>query len=158
VLQRIAERPFERFAFAGLAFVESMSVTTVDFRGARNFVPDRFDLNVNYRFAPGKDEAQVRAVLEETFGDAATWELTDFRPAGAVCADNPLLAELRGQAGDPPTVAKQAWTDVGRLSQMGIDAINWGPGATSQAHQAGEWVELDEVARAVDVLDRWLFG
>jgi acetylornithine deacetylase/succinyl-diaminopimelate desuccinylase-like protein len=41
---------------------------------------------------------------------------------------------------------------------MGIDAVNWGPGSTSQAHQAGEWVEIAAVGRAVEALQRWLFG
>lgn len=163
LLRRIAERPRERFAYQApgigeLELFEVISVTTVAFRGARNVVPDRFELNVNYRFAPGRDEAAVRAIVDELVAGEAEWELTDFCPAGRVCADNPLMAELRAAAGDPPVAAKQAWTDVGRFSQMGIDAINWGPGATGQAHQAGEWVDVREVARAVDAVERWLFG
>ena len=67
------------------------------------------------------------------------------------------MHELRAAAGDPPYAAKQAWTDVGRFTALGIDAINWGPGATSQAHQAGEWVDVREVLRAVDSLERWLW-
>ena len=34
---------------------------------------DNLTLNVNYRFAPGKDEAAVRQRLGEIIGDEATW-------------------------------------------------------------------------------------
>lgn len=158
LLERLRARAPESFEFEGLTFVESVSATMVDFRGARNVIPDRFTVNVNYRFAPGKDEAAVRAALRELVAGEAELELTDFAPAGRVCADNPLLAELRAAAGDPEICAKQAWTDVGRLSHEGIDAINWGPGAVAQAHQEGEWVGIDAVERCVGALGRWLFA
>ncbi|MEM7200341.1 MAG: succinyl-diaminopimelate desuccinylase [Planctomycetota bacterium] len=158
LLQRLAARGTASFTFDGLEFVESMSATTVGFRGARNVVPDRFQLNVNYRFAPGKTEHDVRTELEQLVAGEATCELIDFCPSGRVCRDNALLQELARAAGDPPVAAKQAWTDVGRLSQWGIDAANWGPGATSQAHQAGEWVSIMALGAALTALERWQFG
>ena len=156
-LSRLRDRPTTEHTFAGLTFVESMSATMVESRGARNVIPDRCAINVNYRFAPGRDEAGVRAELDTMVAGEASWELTDFCPAGEVCADNALLAELRAVAGEPEVCAKQAWTDVGRLSREGIDAVNWGPGAVSQAHQAGEWVEVAAVERCVTALRGWLF-
>ena len=68
-------------------------------------------------------------------------------------SDNDLLAELLEAAGQPEVRAKQAWTDVGRLSHLGIDAINWGPGATAQAHQDGEWIRIDAIEHAIRVLE-----
>ena len=144
--------------FGDLEFVESMSAVGITFRGARNVIPDRCGVEVNFRFAPGRDEASVRAAFEELASGEASVELTDYCPAGRVCADNALLAELRRVAGDPPVAAKQAWTDVGRLSAMGTDAVNWGPGSKSQAHQQGEWVDVREVLRSAAILDGWLFG
>lgn len=158
LLSRLRDCPTTEHAFAGLTFVESMSATMVDYRGARNVIPDRCTINVNYRFAPGKDEAAVRAQIDAIVAGEADWQLTDFCPAGRVCADNTLLTELRRAAGDPEVCAKQAWTDVGRLSHEGIDAVNWGPGAATQAHQAGEWVEVAAVARCVAALEAWLFA
>ena len=140
-----------------LEFTESMSATMVDFRGARNVIPDRFTVNVNYRFAPGRSEADVRSRLEALVDGEADFEVVDFCPSGVVCADNPLVGELMGALDGAEVRAKQAWTDVGRLSQWGIEAINWGPGAIAQAHQAGEWVAVADLDRATRALHRWLF-
>lgn len=158
VLSRLAAREPVEFTYHGLKFIEAMSATMVEFRGARNVIPDRFVLNVNYRFAPGKDEAAVRRELDDLVRGEGEVELVDFCPAGRVCGDNPVLTALVEAAGSPQVCAKQAWTDVGRLSEWGIDAINWGPGATSQAHQDDEWISIAEIARALESLDRWLFG
>ncbi|MCB9871905.1 MAG: succinyl-diaminopimelate desuccinylase [Planctomycetes bacterium] len=156
-LGRLAALKREPHEFHGLVFYEVLSATMVDFRGARNVVPDRFQVNVNYRFAPGKVESELRARLDSLVGDAGSYTIVDLCPAGRVCGDNPLLAALHRAAGSMEVRAKQAWTDVGRLSQMGIDAINWGPGATAQAHQAGEWVSIEAVARSRSVLESWVF-
>ncbi len=158
LLQRLAGLDREEHVFDGLTFYEVIHATTVDSVGAKNVIPDNLTFNVNYRFAPDKDEAAVRQRLAEIIGDDATWELVDFCPAGKVCSENPLLKELCAAAGEPETRAKQAWTDVGRFSELGIDAMNWGPGATSQAHQKGEWVSITEIERSLQVLERWLFG
>jgi succinyl-diaminopimelate desuccinylase len=156
-LSQLAGLEREPHEFHGLTFYEVLQTTTVTFRGARNVVPDEFVLNVNYRFSPDKDEAAVRARLADLIGDQATWELLDFCPAGRVCGDNALLQDLRTAAGDIEVRAKQAWTDVGRLSNLGIDAVNWGPGATAQAHQAGEWVSIAGIESALATLNAWIF-
>lgn len=140
----------------GLLFREVTSVTRIDGGRARNVVPDRCTLNVNFRFAPDKslDEAAGELhALAARYG--ASVELTDLSPACPAFADHPLvgrLLERTGAAAEP----KQAWTDVARLAQAGIPAVNFGPGATSQAHQQGEWVELDAIARCYELLARFL--
>ena len=157
LLERLANTPREEHVFHGLTFYEVLSATTVGYRGARNVVPDRCTLNLNYRFAPGKDEGAVGARLREIVGADATFEIVDFCPAGLVCGDNPLLTDLREVGGEFEVRAKQAWTDVGRLSHLGIDAVNWGPGATSQAHQKGEWVAVSALRQAQETLWAWVF-
>ncbi len=157
LLDRLAKLERKEHIYFGLSFYEVVSATMVEYRGARNVVPDQFVVNINYRFAPGQDEAAVRSQMEGLLQGEAEFEIVDFCPAGKVCGDNPLLKQLQDVAGNPEVVAKQAWTDVGRLSNLGIDAINWGPGATSQAHQDGEWVSVQEIQKSVEIVDRWLF-
>jgi succinyl-diaminopimelate desuccinylase len=107
---------------------------------AKNIVPDSFVVNVNYRFAPGKDLDDVKGLFEELLGDSATFEVVDFAPSGPVNLENQLLRELieTGLEVRP----KQAWTDVARFSERGVAAANFGPGLPSQAHQKTEYAEL----------------
>ena len=158
LLTRLRGREPIRHEYHGLEFVEVMSATMLDYRGARNVIPEQCTVNVNYRFPPAMSRDEVEHAVAELVAGEGRFEIVDYCPAGRVCADNELVAELTSAMGGAEVRAKQAWTDVGRLSHMGLDAINWGPGAVGQAHQKGEWVSMTEVARCVDALDRWLAG
>jgi succinyl-diaminopimelate desuccinylase len=140
----------------GLVFREVASVTRIEGGRARNVVPDRCVLNVNFRFAPDKalDDAGAELhALGERFG--ALVELTDLSPACPAYADHPLVRRLLERTGITAG-PKQAWTDVARLAAHGIPAANLGPGATSQAHQQGEWVEIAALERGYRILERFL--
>lgn len=156
LLDRLARRPPRNYDFEGLVFVESMSATLIEGGVAPNVVPDLCTVNVNFRFAPGKDEEACRRELEAVVGGEAGFVIHDFCPSGRVVRDNALLDDLRRAAGNPEVRAKQAWTDVGRLSQAGIDAVNFGPGATSQAHRKGEWVSIAAVGHCRETMSDWL--
>ncbi len=158
LLQKLARLKREKHVMDGLTFYEVVSATTVQSVGAKNVIPDNVTFNLNYRFSPSKSEAAVRKRLAELIGEDATWEIVDYCPAGKVCRDNKLLQELFEIGDSPEICAKQAWTDVGRLSELGVDAINWGPGSTSQAHQKHEWVSVAAIQQALSLLERWLFA
>lgn len=140
----------------GLVFREVMSVTRMEGGRARNVVPDRCTLNLNYRFAPDKSlevaAEEVKDLAERLGAEVA---LTDLSPACPAYADNPLVQrfiETTGAAVEP----KQAWTDVARLAAAGIPAVNFGPGSPEQAHQAGEWLDLAQLQRCYELLEAWL--
>ena len=44
------------------------------------------------------------------------------------------------------------------FSEAGRDAIGYGPGDIAEAHTAGEWVRLDELAQAEATYERLLAG
>jgi succinyl-diaminopimelate desuccinylase len=143
-------------SFGELAYREVMSVTRIDGFTGRNVVPARCELNLNFRFAPGRSvedaEAEVRA-LAQRFG--AECAITDRAPAGPVALDNPLLRKLRALSG-VPVEPKQAWTDVARLGLAGIPAANFGPGEQAQAHQKGESCSEEALERGYLLLQRFL--
>jgi succinyl-diaminopimelate desuccinylase len=45
---------------------------------------------------------------------------------------------------------------VARFAVRGVAAANLGPGASSQAHQRGEWVEVDALARGYRLYESFL--
>ena len=142
-LAGLAPRPVE---IDGFTYVEVLSATLARGGSARNVIPERFELNLNFRFAPGRRIEAAMAEVEGFVGGRARLEWVDRSPAGRVCAHNPLYQRLARLTAAPQT-PKQAWTDVARLGERGIDAINYGPGLTRQAHQAGEWVPVAAIAR-----------
>lgn len=132
----------------GLTFFEVMSATQGATENSRNVIPDRFTLNLNYRFAPGKPSAvaidELKAFVAE-HAPRAVVDIVDVAPSGDVRLDEPHLAAWIGACG-LPVAAKQAWTDVARLTSRGVAAVNFGPGETSQAHQARESISIAALA------------
>ena len=156
LLQHLATRPVREASSGGLPFREVLSATRIEGGRARNVVPDQCQLNLNFRFAPDRAldaAAEELRALGARFGAAV--EVTDLSPACPAFADHPLVRRLVERAG-VSIEPKQAWTDVARLAQAGIPAVNFGPGATAQAHQRGEWVELAAIERCYRALEAFL--
>lgn len=140
----------------GHLFREVLSCTRIEGGRARNVVPDRCTLNLNFRFAPDKPMEVAAAELGALGArHGAEVELTDLSPACPAFGDHPLVRRLTERTGIPAE-PKQAWTDVARLAVHGIPAVNLGPGATAQAHQRGEWIEVAALARGYQILERFL--
>jgi succinyl-diaminopimelate desuccinylase len=156
LLAELAARPPREANSGGQVFREVLTCTRVEGGQARNVVPERCTLNLNFRFAPDRTLEQAAdelAALGARHGAQVT--LTDRSPACQAYADHPLvrrLLERTGAAAEP----KQAWTDVARLAMHGVPAVNLGPGATAQAHQRGEWVEVAALARGYRLLEQFL--
>ncbi len=150
-LAELHERQLEEVVVEGLTFYEVLVPTMARGGRAKNVVPEEFWINVNYRFAPGKDEDDVRRVFKELLEGSADYVVADFAPSGPVDLENPLLRKLieTGLEVRP----KQAWTDVARFAQRGVAAVNFGPGLPSQAHQKAEFAELPLLEGCYERLD-----
>ena len=135
-LAALHDRPAGKVVVDGLAFYEVLTPTMARGGRAKNVVPDAFWINVNHRFAPGKDVEDVKRLFDDLLGGEATYEIPDFAPSGSVDLDNPLLQELIATGLE--VRPKQAWTDVARFAERGVAAVNFGPGSPSQAHQDAE--------------------
>ncbi|HZI05348.1 MAG TPA: succinyl-diaminopimelate desuccinylase [Archangium sp.] len=155
LLARLLELPRREVMYGEFAFYEVMNITKASGGRARNVIPEAFELNLNYRFAPGKTVERAQQDVRELVGDAAEVEFTDLSPSGRVCADNPLFQQLMKLTG-LPAASKQAWTDVARFSEFGVDAVNFGPGETAQAHQANESAPIPALAVAYEKLATFL--
>lgn len=156
LLAELAARPLREAPSGGQLFREVLSVTRLEGGRARNVVPDRCTLNLNFRFAPDRSlEAAADELRALGVRHGADVTLTDLSPACPAYQDHPLVRRLLDRTGvglEP----KQAWTDVARLALHGVPAVNLGPGATAQAHQRGEWVEIDALERGYRIYEKFL--
>ena len=108
--------------------------------------------NVNFRYAPDRTPSSAEAYLRALVPAGAAFEHAGDSPPARVVTDSPLVQRLR-EAGDLALEPKQAWTNVADFTSRGIDAVNFGPGATRYAHRRDEQVEIDgaraDVSRAL---------
>jgi succinyl-diaminopimelate desuccinylase len=110
----------------------------------RNVVPGAFHVNLNLRFAPSRGLDEAERELRERVGDRAEVEVVDRSPPAPPRLDEPVVRAFVDTV-DAPVAAKQAWTDVARFAEVGVPALNYGPGLTAQAHQRGEYVRVDDL-------------
>ncbi len=155
LLAELDSRQRRQVVVDGFAFFEVMSATLAKGGRARNVVPESFEVNLNYRFAPGKCVQRAQQEVLDFVAGRAKVAFTDLAPAGAVCSANPWFQKLVTLT-QRPAEAKQAWTDVARFSELGIDAVNFGPGETAQAHQAAESAPVAALGNAFEVLEQLL--
>lgn len=141
----------------GLEYREVFSVTMAEGGIARNVIPDRFTLNVNYRFAPDRHPDEAVDVLVRVCEAADEIEVMDVAPPGPVSITHPF-ARVLSQASGAEVAAKQGWTDVARLAQYGIPAVNFGPGRASEAHQREEFLRVEELDQTYRALQSALSG
>lgn len=155
LLSALLVRQHEEVVVDGLTFRNAISATLAQGGRARNVVPDSFELNINYRFAPTPNATELAQAELARLAEGAEIHVTDISPPGPVPQGNPILGHWMALA-QPTIRPKQAWTDVARLATYGIDAINFGPGSGAQAHQAGEWVCLENMLDSYEMLSKLL--
>lgn len=158
LLQRLQNEAPREVVVQGQTFREVLTLTQANTRSPRNAVPGLFELNLNYRFAPGKSTDQAQQELSEWLRACAgdfEFEIDEVSPSGDVCLDHPRLSawiEAEGLVVEP----KQAWTDVAQLTEKGIPAVNFGPGEPGQAHQVNEWAPVDAIDACAQKLESLL--
>jgi succinyl-diaminopimelate desuccinylase len=150
----IEPRPVE---IGGLMFTEVASITWIEGGIATNVIPDRVEANVNFRYAPDRSPESADEYLRSLLPAGATYEHAGDSPPARVVTDSPLVQRFRAAA-DLAVEPKQAWTNVADFTARGIDAINFGPGATRYAHRRDERVEIAALVKAYESLWAFLTG
>ncbi len=140
----------------GLIYREGLNAVGISGGVAGNVIPDRCVVTVNFRFAPDRDIGQAAGYLREVFSgfDVA---ITDAAPGARPGLTRPAAAALLAVAGAAPR-AKLGWTDVARFAELGLPAVNYGPGDPNLAHSVGEHVPLAQIAGCEAKLRAWLSG
>jgi succinyl-diaminopimelate desuccinylase len=137
----------------GLVYREVVSVVRVEGGIAANVVPAQAEAELNFRFAPGRSRDEAAARLRELV-PAGELHVLHNSPSALPALGNPLVARLRELV--PDVAPKQAWTPVAQFAEQGIDAINYGPGATAFAHRQDEQIPIANLHSVYQTLARFL--
>ncbi len=155
MLQRLSEFTPETVRVDGLDYREGLNAVRVTGGVAGNVIPDLCEIEVNYRFAPHRSEAEAVRFVREFFADADEVAIVDLAPGARPGLDAPLAQSLVRAVGGEPS-AKVGWTDVARFSALGIAAINFGPGDPLLAHADDERVPVAQIREHYAALRAWL--
>jgi succinyl-diaminopimelate desuccinylase len=156
VLAALAAYQPRRPVIDGCEYHEGLNAVGIRGGVAGNVIPDGCEIDVNYRYAPDRSAEEAIAYLREVF-DGYEIEVVDRANAAPPGLDNPAARDFLAAVGADP-VAKLGWTDVARFADLGVPALNYGPGDPNLAHAPDEHVELAKITEGATVLRRWLAG
>lgn len=156
-LDRLSRLEPKTVMYGPLEFKEVVSATLASGGIAVNIVPDMFEVTVNIRIAPGTSIPEAQENFLKLVQDEASVEFFNPHPSGPVPVGNEIFTRFQKHFALPEK-PKQAYTDVGLFATHGIASANFGPGITEQAHQAGEYVMLDDVVKNFEMFKEFLNG
>lgn len=160
VLARLADYTPAEVEVDGLVYREGMNAVAITGGIAGNMIPDECVVSVNYRFAPATTVADALAHVRQLF-DGFEVELADAASGARPGLDDPVAEEFAAAVtsvtGGRPG-PKYGWTDVARFAELGIPAVNFGPGDPSLAHADDEQVPIDQIHSCTRALRAWLTG
>lgn len=154
VLRRLEDYEPRKPVIDGLEYHEGLNAVFIKGGVAGNVLPDACVVEVNYRFAPDRSEAEAEAWVREFF-DGYDVTVTDSAPGALPGLDRPAAQAFLGVVGGR-AAPKFGWTDVARFSALGVPAVNFGPGDPLLAHKQEEHVPVEHIERCEAVLTSWL--
>ncbi|WP_052436340.1 succinyl-diaminopimelate desuccinylase [Georgenia sp. SUBG003] len=142
----------------GLVYREGLNAVGITGGIAANMIPDACVVTVNYRFAPSLDPAGAEAHVREVFAGFDV-RITDLAGGARPGLDDPLVQgfveAVTSVTGGVPG-PKYGWTDVARFAELGIPAVNFGPGDPMLAHADDERCEVEQIRTCAAALRAWL--
>ena len=129
-----------------------------------NFVPDQCVIEIDRRVIPGETPEEALIPFQERLAraQAADPDL-DVTMETPYLMDNPMetpederivqiaVSACKSVIGEAEITGVPYGTDASKFTSVGIPAIVFGPGSIDQAHAAVEWVECEQVLKAVDI-------
>lgn len=132
-----------------------------------NTVPEACTIEVDRRLIPGETaelaRIDLRCYLEQKIGLIDAIEHEPPWMEGPPLADQSesdvaqrLSTWAQRVAARGQFMAAHFATDAPFFAQLEIPTVVFGPGSIAQAHTAGEWIALEEVELAAEILFQWL--
>ncbi len=138
----------------GLVYREGLNAVAIRGGVAGNVIPDECVVTVNYRFAPSASVEQAAAHVRDVF-DGFEVVITDSAAGARPGLDHPAAVAFMAAVGGR-ALPKYGWTDVARFSELGIPAVNYGPGDPLLAHKDDERVPVEQLEQCAERLGSWL--
>jgi len=138
----------------GLQYREGLQCIGIKGGVAGNVVPDECIVSINYRYAPSKSTEAAIETMRALFA-GFTLEVVDNAGGALPGLTHPAAVafiEASGKGVQP----KFGWTDVARMAEFSIPAVNFGPGDPSLAHAPNEYVPIEHLYECERVLSTWL--
>ncbi|WP_066464067.1 succinyl-diaminopimelate desuccinylase [Sanguibacter suarezii] len=158
VLARLAAYEPAAIEVDGLVYREGMNAVGIRGGVAGNVIPDECVVTVNFRFAPSRSLEQALAHVHELF-EGYQVTVDDAAPGARPGLDAPLAAQFTeavlALTGGVPA-PKYGWTDVARFAELGIPAVNFGPGDPLLAHKDDEHCPAAQIEICYQALRSWL--
>jgi acetylornithine deacetylase len=147
----------------------TLSVGRIDGGTSVNTVPDHCRIEIDRRLLPGEKASLALEHLQDylrrhvdpsvQLSFSAPWLSA---PALSAAGSDELVARLGAAIdsviGSHCVDAVPYGTDAAPLAESGISAVVFGPGDIARAHTRDEWVPLDEVEQASEILYRLACG
>ncbi|MGA2064664.1 MAG: M20 family metallopeptidase [Thermoguttaceae bacterium] len=144
----------------------TLSVGTIHGGTSVNTVPDRCTIEIDYRLPPGQDPQAARNGLIASLAQQADLA-GGLEHAPPYMEGLPLSDELSGPlaerlaavvtavAGGCGRTGVPYASNAAFYAAVGVPTVVFGPGSLHQAHTADEWIPLDELYQAAEVLYRF---
>jgi acetylornithine deacetylase len=147
----------------------TISVGRIDGGVSVNTVPDECVIEVDRRLLPGEDAVDAVADFEKflkaspaidfPFSCDPLWlNCPALHPAGSGEIVKRLGQAIDAVVGRHEVIAVPFGTDASTIAEAGIPSVVFGPGDIAQAHTKDEWIELDQMAKAEEILYRLITG
>lgn len=167
VLEDIASTLGNRISPHPLCGPATLSVGTIQGGSSVNVVPDACEIQVDRRLLPGEVAWVAHAEVSQRLADELDFKVIASEPW---CLSDPLVdqgnevlaqnlgAVARRVAGAGRPVGVSYGTHAPRFAAAGIPTVVFGPGNIQQAHTKDEWIELEALHQAVEILVQFCRG
>ncbi|MCP3911307.1 MAG: M20 family metallopeptidase [Actinomycetia bacterium] len=140
----------------------TIAVNEIEGGLARNIIPDRAELYVGRRVAPGEDPEELFEQLSALIEAASAPLEVDVNnandlpgiPAFYQDPDSPLILTLAQLGNSQPECATYG-SNALRYPEVADEIVVFGPGSIDQAHQAVEWIDITELDKVADIYRAW---
>ena len=144
----------------------TLSVGRIEGGSSVNTVPDRCRIEVDRRLIPGNEPNDAwedfRQLLQKGTSQAVRFQCSEpwlssppLSPEGSEKLVGALGAAIEACRGTHEVIAVPYSTDAAAIAAAGIPAVVFGPGDIARAHTCDEWIPVDEVEHASEIL-YWL--